>query len=78
MGIKGASWAHVQEVLSDLLFPATRDDIVAHAMDGQDGDSADEAEAVKLLRGLPAATYQDIGEVRAALPGVADTEVDRP
>lgn len=79
MGMKGTSWAHIQEVLSDLVFPATRDEIVAHAMDSQDGDSADTAEAVRLLRRLPPATYQDIGEVRAEVPASSsDAEVDRP
>jgi hypothetical protein len=79
MGMKGTSWAHVQEVLSDLVFPATRDEIVAHAMDSQDADSADTAEAVQLLRQLPPATYRDISEVRAEVPAwSSDTEVDRP
>ncbi len=57
----GTSWAHVQEALGDFEFPATREELVAHAEDVGDH------EAPGLLRELPAGTYDDIADVREAM-----------
>lgn len=56
------SWADVQEVLSDLDFPATKEEIVQHAK------RAHHERASKLLRALPLATYQNISEIRSSVP----------
>lgn len=60
--MNGTSWAHVQEALGDFDFPATKEEIVAHAE-----ESGDE-EAVRLLRAMPPATYADISEIRSSVP----------
>jgi hypothetical protein len=52
----------VQEALGDFEFPATKEELVAHAED------VGEQEAVRLLLELPPATYQDIADVREAMP----------
>lgn len=59
--MNGTSWAHLQQALNDLDFPATKDEIVTHAR--QRGDR----EAVDLLRTLPVATYLNIAELRASV-----------
>src|SRR4030095_11713196 len=59
--MNGTSWAHVQEALSDLDFPASKDDIVTYAE--QYGDW----EAVRLVKALPIATYRNMNELRASV-----------
>ena len=54
------AWATVQEVLNDLDFPATKQEIVEHAEGRDEG-------AVKLLRALPLATYQNISDIRSSV-----------
>jgi hypothetical protein len=54
-------WAHVQEALSDLDFPATKEEIVRHAEGYGDGT------AVRLLRAMPLATYRNISEIRSSV-----------
>jgi len=59
--MNGTSWAHVQEALSDLDFPAGRDQIVSHAR--RRGDE----KAAGLLKTLPRENYQNISEVRSSV-----------
>ncbi|WP_117210756.1 DUF2795 domain-containing protein [Allorhizocola rhizosphaerae] len=59
--MQGTAWSHVQDALGDLEFPATKQEIVAHAVEMGD------KEAARLLRKLPVARYQDIADVRSAL-----------
>jgi Protein of unknown function (DUF2795) len=59
--MNGTSWAHVQEALSDLDFPARKDEIVSHAR--QRGDE----KAERLLKTLPPETYQNISEIRSSV-----------
>lgn len=56
-------WTSVAEALNDLDFPATKQEIVDHALDKR----ADHA-ALRLLRGLPVETYRNISEVRSSVP----------
>lgn len=55
-------WKQTQEALSDLDFPATKEEVVAHAVSrgGPDG-------VVRMLRALPLATYQNIGDLRSSV-----------
>jgi hypothetical protein len=55
-------WKQTQEALSDLDFPATKEEVVAHAVSrgGSEG-------VVRLLRALPLATYQNIGDLRSSV-----------
>jgi hypothetical protein len=57
------AWAGVAEASADLDFPATKDQIVAHARQRRAPPDAD-----RLLRGLPLATYRNISEVRSSVP----------
>lgn len=59
--MNGTSWAHVQEALSDLDFPASKDEIVTYAE--QYGDW----EAVRLVKALPIATYRNMSEIRSSV-----------
>ncbi|HEX5741304.1 MAG TPA: DUF2795 domain-containing protein [Pilimelia sp.] len=54
-------FAAVQKALEDIDFPATKDQVVAHAE--RHGD----ATAVHLLRALPLATYRSIAEIRSSV-----------
>ncbi|WP_117209251.1 DUF2795 domain-containing protein [Allorhizocola rhizosphaerae] len=56
------AWAQVQEALSDLDFPATKEEVVEHA-----SRHAGEA-GRKLLRALPLATYRNMSEIRSSVP----------
>lgn len=58
-----SGWRSVAEALNDLDFPATRQEIVDHALDKR----ADH-QALRLLRGLPVETYRNISEVRSSVP----------
>jgi hypothetical protein len=58
-----ASWTDVAEALSDLDFPATKEDIVEHVRRRGAPEPVQ-----RLLRGLPVETYRNISEVRAAAP----------
>ena len=60
-GMNGASWAQVQEALSDLDFPASKDEIVTYAE--QYGDW----EAVRVVKALPIATYRNMNDLRASV-----------
>jgi hypothetical protein len=55
-------WAAVAEALSDLDFPATKEQIVQHA----ERRGADQA--VQAVRALPLATYDNLAEVRRSVP----------
>ncbi len=59
-------WAAVKEALSDLDFPATKEQIVEHA------ERRGAEQAVKAVRALPLATYDNLAEVRRSVP--IDTE----
>jgi hypothetical protein len=59
--MQGTAWSHVQEALGDLEFPATKQEIVAHAVEMGDN------EAARLLRKLPLSRYKDLADVRSAL-----------
>ncbi|WP_213451769.1 DUF2795 domain-containing protein [Rhizomonospora bruguierae] len=52
----------VQRVLVDLDFPASKEQIVRHA------EGRGDAGALKLLRALPLATYQNMSEIRSSVP----------
>lgn len=56
-------WTSVAEALNDLAFPATKHEILDHALDKR----ADHA-ALRLLRQLPVETYRDLTAVRGAVP----------
>jgi|SRR4051812_20415404 hypothetical protein len=56
-------WTAVAEALNDLDFPATKQQIVDHALDKR----ADH-DALRLLRGLPVETYRNISEIRSSVP----------
>ena len=55
-------WAHVQEALQDLDFPATKEEIVRYA------EGYGDRTAVRLVRALPLATYRNISEIRSSVP----------
>ena len=57
------AWTRVAETLNDIDFPAGKDELFAHAQD-RDADP----ETLKLLRGLPLATYRNISEIRSSVP----------
>jgi hypothetical protein len=59
--MKRTSWSHVQEALSDLDYPATKEEIVLHARDYGD------EEALHLLKALPLATYANLSEIRSSV-----------
>jgi hypothetical protein len=56
-------WTGVAEALADLDFPATKEQIVAHAREREAPPDAE-----RLLRGLAQATYRNISEVRSSVP----------
>ncbi|MFC0531271.1 DUF2795 domain-containing protein [Phytohabitans kaempferiae] len=56
-------WNDVRDALTDLDFPADKEQIVAHA----EGRGA-AAEALRLVRGLPLQTYRNISEIRSSVP----------
>lgn len=60
--MESPGWTSVAEALNDLDFPATRQQIVDHALDKRAND------ALRLLRGLPVETYRNIAEVRRSVP----------
>jgi hypothetical protein len=59
----GARWEDVAEVLNDLDFPATKDDVVEHTRRRGAPEPVQ-----RLLRGLPVETYANISEIRRAAP----------
>jgi hypothetical protein len=67
------AWAGVVEALHEFDFPATKQQIVAYA----EQYGAD-AQALRLLRGLPVATYRNMTEIRRSVPlePTADDDVD--
>ena len=58
------TFAEVQTLLQDLDFPADKDAIVQHAQ--QRGGAAD-SDAVRALRAMPLATYQNMSEIRSSV-----------
>jgi hypothetical protein len=52
-------WASLADTLADLDFPATREQIVDHAL-----DTRADHDVLRLIRGLPVATYPDLAAVR--------------
>jgi hypothetical protein len=56
-------WTDVRETLNDLDFPATKEQIVAHA----ERTGAPPA-SLRLLRGLPLESYRNIAEIRSSVP----------
>jgi hypothetical protein len=56
-------WTDVRETLDDLDFPATKEQVVAHA-EQRGGSPA----ALRLLRGLPLESYRNISEIRSSVP----------
>lgn len=58
-----AGWRTVTEALSELDFPATKEDIVAYARRNGVPEPVQ-----RLLRGLPLGTYQNISEIRSSAP----------
>jgi hypothetical protein len=64
-----ATWRSVAEALSDLDFPATKQQVVEHVQ----RNGAPEP-VRRLLRGLPLGTYQNISEIRSSAP--PEPEVD--
>ena len=57
------AWGRVAETLNDIDFPAAKDEIVRHAQARGASD-----DAMRLLRALPLATYQNISEIRSSVP----------
>jgi Protein of unknown function (DUF2795) len=55
-------WTDVRETLSDLDFPATKEQVVAHA-ERRGGSPA----ALRLLRSLPREAYRNISEIRSSV-----------
>jgi hypothetical protein len=55
-------WKEAEAALDDMDFPAGKDDIVAHA-----ARHTDRAEVVRLLRGLPLGTYDNLVQVRRSI-----------
>ncbi|HEX5596962.1 MAG TPA: DUF2795 domain-containing protein [Micromonosporaceae bacterium] len=64
-----ADWIDITEALSDLDFPATKQDIVNHVR------RRDAPEPVqRLLRALPLGTYLNISEIRSSAPPRPDVD----
>ncbi|HEX8631787.1 MAG TPA: DUF2795 domain-containing protein [Catenuloplanes sp.] len=61
--MENPGWTSVAEALNDLDFPATKQEIVDHALDKRASH-----DALRLLRGLPIETYRNISEVRSSVP----------
>lgn len=59
--MNGTSWAHIQEALSDLDFPASKDEIVVHA------EQYGGWQAARVLRALPVAEYRNMSELRSSV-----------
>jgi len=59
--MNGASWAQVEEAISDLDFPVTKDEIVTYAEQYGDWN------VVRLFKALPIATYRSVAELRASV-----------
>lgn len=55
-------WEDTTKALDDMDFPASEDDIVAHA-----AQRASRPEVLRLLRALPPATYENLAEVRRSV-----------
>lgn len=66
--MNGTSWAHLQEALSDLDFPASKEELVTYAE--QYGDW----QVVRLLRALPVGTYRNMSELRSSVRLPAEDE----
>lgn len=66
---RAADWSTVAEALSDLDFPATKQDIVAHVR----RHGAPEP-VQRQLRRLPLATYGNISEIRSSAPPASDVD----
>ncbi|HEX5542655.1 MAG TPA: DUF2795 domain-containing protein [Micromonospora sp.] len=58
-----AGWTDITEALSDLDFPATKEDIVDHVRQHGAPEPVQ-----RLLRGLPLGTYLNISEIRSSAP----------
>ena len=58
------TFAEVQSLLEDLDFPADKDAIVNHA---QQRGGAPDSDAVRALRAMPLATYQNMSEIRSSV-----------
>lgn len=59
----GTGWEDIRRALDDLDFPATKEDVVAHA-ERYGGSPA----AVQLLRAMPRNTYRSMAELRQSVP----------
>jgi hypothetical protein len=67
--MRDADWRSVAEALSDLDFPATKQQVVEHVR------QKDVPEPVqRLLRGMPVGTYQNISEIRSSAPPRPDVD----
>jgi hypothetical protein len=55
-------WDDARQVLDDMDFPATKEDLVAHAS-GRSGH----ANVIRLLRELPLGTYDNVEQVRQSI-----------
>lgn len=62
-------WHSVAEALSDLDFPATKQDVVEHVRRNGAPDPVQ-----RLMRTLPLGTYQNISEIRSSAP--PDPDID--
>ncbi|NUT36715.1 MAG: DUF2795 domain-containing protein [Hamadaea sp.] len=56
------SFTPIRQALVDIDFPATKQDIVAHAE-----QAGTDREVIRVLRGLPLATYLNMSEVRRSV-----------
>ena len=54
----------VQELLNDVDFPASKQDLVAHA---ESRGGAHDSPAVKALRAMPLGTYDNMSQVRSSV-----------
>jgi hypothetical protein len=66
-------WAGVAAALEDLDFPATREQILDHALD----NNADHA-VLRLMHALPGETFPDLATVRGLIPGAATSAASAP
>ncbi len=62
--MESTGWAGVAETLHDLEFPATRQQIVDHALDKRAG-----RDVLLLIRDLPVETYPDMATVVTTVAG---------
>jgi hypothetical protein len=68
--MRTVDWADIELALNDADFPASKEQLVAHAEHGVASE-----DAIRALRALPLAVYGNVAEVRRSVPlGFADDE----